>query len=80
MFEFQLARLADDGSGLYAGVGADAVEFEGREHVELFLVLHGVVDGDNRCGHCLIADINHQRVAYLDSASGGPADYIEIIG
>ncbi len=85
MFGEISAGLADNGARLYAGVGADAVEFEGHEHVELVstvaaIALHGVVDGDNPGSHCLIAHVNHKGVSHLDSAGGGPADHEELVG
>lgn len=53
---------------------------EGYEHVELFLVFHGVVDGDDRGGDWLIANVDYYGIASLDPAAGGPSDYEEIVG
>lgn len=80
-----LDRLADDGAGLDAGVGADSVELEGHEHMELIaavsaVALHGVVDGDNFGSYRLIADVDYQSVALLDPSRSGPADHKKIAG
>ena len=71
--------------GWDAGVGADSVELEGHEHVELFaavsaVALDGVVDGDHPGGHRLIAEVYHYRVALLDPARSGSADHEEVVG
>ncbi len=44
------------------------------------VALHGVVDGDDRGGHRLIADVDYHGVAHLDPARGSSADHEELTG